>query len=105
MKRKIMQLAASACALALITGISIPIQAADDEFTLTIVHTNDIHGHPEVYPYLKSYITQVRAENENVILIDAGDTIASTAFARYHKGQAIVELMNMCGYEIYTLGN
>lgn len=104
MKEALKKLATVACVLMLFSVIGVHSQAAE-EITLTIIHTNDIHGHPEIYPYLKSYAAQVRAEHDNVILIDAGDTIASTAFARYHKGQAIVELMNMCGYEIYTLGN
>lgn len=60
MKIKIKQLAAAACALALLTGAGAAIRAAvKDEFTLTIVHTNDIHGHPDIYPYLKSYAAQV----------------------------------------------
>ena len=65
--------------------------AAEGETHLTILATSDLHGNPWGYSYedgkesanngmarLYTYIQQVRAENPNTILIDAGDDIQGT---------------------------
>ena len=83
---------------------------------LVILHTNDTHSQIEPlsagnYKGLggadrrEKYIRQVRAENKNVILLDAGDFSQGTPYFTLFKGNAEVELMNAMGYDAATLGN
>ncbi|MGL5437899.1 MAG: bifunctional metallophosphatase/5'-nucleotidase [Lachnospiraceae bacterium] len=72
---------------------------------LVIVHTNDVHSHVDVEPYVKGYVDQLRAEGEQVLLLSAGDAFAGTAFAALSDGQDVVTVMNMVGYEAMVLGN
>jgi 5'-nucleotidase / UDP-sugar diphosphatase len=87
---------------------------------LTILHTNDIHGH--ILPWqgwqdemsgkmiggfdrLASAVRKVRAERPNVLLLDAGDTIADSMPAAETKGAVLTQLMNAVGYDAMTIGN
>ncbi|MEZ4543738.1 MAG: metallophosphoesterase [Cyanobacteriota/Melainabacteria group bacterium] len=98
-----------------------PVKAKDGakEFLLTIIHTNDIHAHDEPYLYkgkmvgglarLGHTVRDLRAkaleEEKNVIVADAGDVFqGSTLYSHYH-GEVEINLMNMIGYDVFTLGN
>lgn len=75
------------------------------EFKLTIVHTNDMHGYPEAVPYAKGLVDGLKAQRENVLLIDAGDAFASTVFSNYTDAANMATIMNMAGYDLFTVGN
>ena len=46
----------------------------DSEFyTLTLLTTNDIHGHVNQLPQYSTIVNQVRSEAKNVLLLDGGD--------------------------------
>ena len=72
---------------------------------LTIVHTNDVHGNEAVEPYVKGYVDSLRAAGENVVLISGGDAFKGTSFASMTNGLDVATVMNMVGYEIFTIGN
>ncbi len=100
---------------------------------LTILHTNDTHGHilPFSYPEGKTgsstldslkvrrdiggvarratLVKEVRAEckatGDTVRLIDAGDFSDGTPFSTEYHGEADVAAMNACGYNYGTFGN
>lgn len=48
---------------------------------------------------------QIVAENPRTILLDAGDAVVGTALATETRGEAIVRLMNLAGYDAAGLGN
>lgn len=92
------------------------------ERSITILHTNDIHGH--LLPWrgwegelagktiggmdrLASAIKQVQKEvgAENTVLLDAGDTLGDSMIADETKGQAIIEIMNSLRYTAMVIGN
>lgn len=86
--------------------------AQDDTFDLTILHTNDEHGHHEPdssgnggQARWATVIDQVRANVENVILVDGGDRFTGTLFHQQHRGQDNALIMTMLGYTGMTLGN
>ena len=98
--------------------------AAEGEKTITILATSDMHGNIWGFSYedsketdnngmarLYTYIQQVRAENPNTILIDAGDDIQGTIMTDdiYNKipeePHPVVAAMNYMGYDAMTLGN
>lgn len=85
---------------------------------ITILHTNDVHSHIDPfnanhprYPNLggaakrASYINNVRIENPNVLLLDAGDMFQGTPYFNYFGGELEFKLMNMMKYDAATIGN
>lgn len=79
---------------------------------LVILHTNDTHarileGKSDGMGFAKllTEITQVRAENPNVLLLDAGDTLHGQTFASLNKGENMVKLLNLMKYDAMTPGN
>ncbi len=100
--------------MALIIG-SVPVftvSAAAD--TVTIYHTNDMHGGIEASfnedtneiekPGL-DYVAALHAANPNSLLVDAGDFSQGALFANMAHGLSVVEVMNAAGYDVAALGN
>lgn len=90
-------------------------QALGDAATtqITIAHTNDVHGHiqedkgQKEYGYAKiaTLINEWRAENDNFLLLDAGDTFQGTIFVNQFKGESIVPILNELDYSVMAAGN
>ncbi|MBF6597047.1 MAG: metallophosphoesterase [Fermentimonas sp.] len=85
---------------------------------IVILHTNDTHSRIEPLPKTDkysadkggvvrraNYIDQVRKENKNVLLFDAGDFLQGTPYFNLFKGEIEVKSMNHMGYDAVTLGN
>ncbi len=79
---------------------------------LVILHTNDTHARileskndGMGFAKLAAKVAMVRAENPNVLLLDAGDTLHGQTFATLSKGENIVSLMNLMKYDAMTPGN
>ncbi len=85
---------------------------------LTILHTNDVHSRIEPFPMdggrnqglggvarRSSLIKQIRAEQENVLLLDAGDIFQGTPYFNKFGGELELKLMSQMGYDATTLGN
>ena len=101
----------------------IPNNVFGEDFTLTILHTNDIHARVEQFnkhgsackPTDKScfggvarrhaVIEEIRARDKNVILLDAGDQYQGTLWFNIYKGMSAVTFMNYSNYDVMTLGN
>jgi 5'-nucleotidase len=86
--------------------------------SIVILHTNDAHSRIEPIPESDriagnkggvvrrmNYIEQVRKENKNVLLFDAGDFLQGTPYFNLFKGVVETEAMNMMRYDAVTLGN
>lgn len=86
--------------------------------SLVILHTNDTHSRIEPLPETDQtspgkggverravLVDQIRKENENVLLLDAGDFLQGTPYFNLFKGEVEVKAMNMMGYDAVTLGN
>ncbi|AEW86243.1 metallophosphatase [Flavobacterium columnare] len=85
---------------------------------LTILHTNDTHsqidpfpeGHPK-NPNLggvarrAALISQIRKEEDNVLLLDAGDIFQGTPYFNYYGGEIEFKVMSMMKYDLATIGN
>lgn len=85
---------------------------------LTILHTNDTHSNIDPFPenhakypgkggVARRYelIQKIRSEEENVLLIDAGDIFQGTPYFNKYKGVLEMKLMAELGYEAATMGN
>ncbi|WP_163444734.1 bifunctional metallophosphatase/5'-nucleotidase [Flavobacterium columnare] len=85
---------------------------------LTILHTNDTHsqidpfpeGHPK-NPNLggvarrAALISQIRKEEDHVLLLDAGDIFQGTPYFNYYGGEIEFKVMSMMKYDLATIGN
>jgi len=92
---------------------------------ITIIFTNDIHGgvdrmearfmNPEFPPLIGGgaaavhYINAVREDaqkkNTPVLVMDAGDFFSGRPIGTRTEGKAVIDYMNMAGYEAMVVGN
>lgn len=78
---------------------------APDVVHLTIVHTNDLHGHVENFAAVSQIAKDLRARNPNTLFLDAGDCITGTPVSTFFQGTPIFDVMNAMGYDAGTIGN
>ena len=70
-----------------------------------ILHTNDVHGAVDGYAYIAQLKADYEAKGAEVILVDAGDYSQGEVYVSDTKGLDAVEMMNVTGYDVVTLGN
>ncbi|HEY8343923.1 MAG TPA: 5'-nucleotidase C-terminal domain-containing protein [Bacillota bacterium] len=108
MKKFLYPLILAMCCLFLI--FSVLSVTAEAPVTITILHTNDIHGRAETgegmgLPKIAALVKQIKSENPRTLLLDAGDTIHGKTFTNLTKGESMIKLMNAMGYTAMTPGN
>jgi len=86
---------------------------------LTILHTNDMHGHAEAFvdsnvsddeigglSHLGAAVKKERQEDpDNTLLLDAGDISSGGPVSDYYEAIPMVDAMNKIGYDAMTVGN
>ena len=119
MKRRdfIQKTAASSALLAL---PSLPLMgfSTNEIKQITILHTNDVHSHIDPFPSndpkspnmggvsrRATLIENIRKEQPNVLLLDAGDIFQGTPYFNYYGGELEFKLMSMMNYDLATMGN
>lgn len=81
------------------------VNGVEKNYSLSIMHTNDTHAHLDKAAKRAAAIKNIRAENPNALLLDAGDVFSGTLYFNEFKGQADLKLMNLMGYDAMTFGN
>ncbi len=107
-----------ASTLTMVGGLTLPSFTDKEQRHITILHTNDTHSHIEPFkPNHKKYankggvakratlIEQIRTENKNTLLLDAGDIFQGTPYFNYFGGELEFKLMSMLKYDVATIGN
>ncbi|HVT09061.1 MAG TPA: bifunctional UDP-sugar hydrolase/5'-nucleotidase [Polyangia bacterium] len=78
-------------------------------FTLSVVGTNDLHGHLESLPIFGGFVAnlrRVRAQDGGaVVLVDAGDMFQGTLESNLNEGAAVVRAYAALGYLAVAIGN
>ncbi|XP_038658712.1 5'-nucleotidase-like isoform X2 [Scyliorhinus canicula] len=89
-------------------------------FELTILHTNDVHARVEETSEDSSKcmskcfagvarrltkIREIRKQEKNVLLLDAGDQYQGTIWFNYYKGTEAAHFMKKLNYDAMALGN
>ena len=92
--------------LVMVLGLCAPAFAAEEPETVYILHTNDAHTNIDK-ELNYTLIAQYKNSLDNALLVDAGDAIQGTPYGSMNEdnGEHVVELMNLAGYDVATLGN
>ncbi|WP_297241211.1 bifunctional metallophosphatase/5'-nucleotidase [uncultured Flavonifractor sp.] len=122
-KQKFGKILSVALSVAMVLSLSVTALAVDGETHLTIIGTSDTHGNIWGYSYedmkestgdglarVSTYVSQVREENPNTILVDAGDTIQGTImtddlYSKDTTDHPVPAALNYMGYDAWVLGN
>jgi len=97
--------------LVMIFSLSTISMAADSIVNLTIVHTNDTHARIESgkgimgFAKISTKVTELRAANPNLLLVDVGDTFHGQTIATLVEGESVVKVMNAMQYDVMVPGN
>jgi 5'-nucleotidase len=117
-RREFISKTAAASSLVSLGGLTMSALPLSSKKHITILHTNDVHSHIE--PFSKNdprfanqggvarrltLINQVRLENPNTLLLDAGDIFQGTPYFNFYGGELEFKLMSMLKYDAATLGN
>ncbi|XP_021509531.1 5'-nucleotidase isoform X1 [Meriones unguiculatus] len=100
----------------------LPLWPTAGAWELTILHTNDVHSRLEQtsedstkclnasqcvggVARLFTKVQQIRGEEPNVLLLDAGDQYQGTIWFTVYKGVEVAHFMNLLRYDAMALGN
>ncbi len=116
-RRSFLKLMGSAAVVGSLTPETL-MAAGKKAVALTILHTNDVHSRLDPFPMDGSrnagkggiarratVIKQIRQEQKNVLLFDAGDIFQGTPYFNLYKGEPEILAMNQLGYDAGTIGN
>jgi 5'-nucleotidase len=116
-RRDFIQKTAAGSALVL-GGLSLSSFTSPDIKKITILHTNDVHSHIDPFPVddpkfpnmggaarRATAIQEIRRQNPNTLLLDAGDIFQGTPYFNYYGGELEFKLMSMMQYDLATMGN
>lgn len=97
------------------------ISPAGEPVTVTILHTNDMHGFLEgekltggdgttfefggIANAMGTVALLKQQAGANTLILDAGDFWQGTLASNRNEGRAIINAMNLVGYDALTLGN
>ncbi|QUO38304.1 5'-nucleotidase C-terminal domain-containing protein [Dysosmobacter sp. Marseille-Q4140] len=107
MRRKILSLL---LAVAMVFSLAVTAHAEETEEKtmdgqIVILHTNDVHGAIAGYAKVAALKNAYEAKGAYVLLMDAGDFIQGDPTVSVSEGATAVELMNMAGYDVVSMGN
>ncbi len=101
-------------------GIAAPVKAAETPTKITLLGTSDIHGRFMPWDYaldgpnqngsmtqLFTMIKEIRKENPNTVLLDAGDSIQDNSAELFNDQpqSPIMVAMNEMSYDAWAFGN
>lgn len=112
------------------TAMMLSAGAAQADYTLHVLHINDFHSRVEainkydstcdadteakgecfggvarVAAKVKELRDQLKADGQNVIVLDAGDQYQGSLFYTTYKGKDTIEFMNKIGFDAMAVGN
>lgn len=106
--------------ISLLTPLGSVHADGNSEVNITVLGTADLHGYINSWEYssdsaqaaagmskLQTLVKEEKAKNNNVILVDAGDTIQGNMMFEFNNNPVhpMVEALNYMGYDTWTLGN
>ena len=94
----------------MLTALCVPAYAEEvpaEQRDLVILFTSDVHcGIDQGWGYAGLYAAKENLEKDyNVLLVDDGDAIQGEPIGTMTKGEAIIDIMNVMGYDVVIPGN
>ncbi|MFZ5969379.1 MAG: 5'-nucleotidase C-terminal domain-containing protein [Bacillota bacterium] len=114
MRGTMKKLSAVMVILALVFTMVLPAFAEEQAARkhITILHTNDMHSRIEAGKYdgmgldkVATLVKEMKAQNPNTLVIDAGDAFHGQTIATLVKGESVAKVMDMIGYDVMAPGN
>ncbi len=113
------QLLALVLTAAMLAGLSVPVLAAEEGKTITILQTSDLHGMVNPFDYASNQenktsmahaaavIKAERAKDPDLLLLDTGDTTQANYIQEFlgETPHPMIRAMNFLDYDAWTLGN
>jgi len=109
---------AGVLALTVPMAFSLISSKKDEEIRFTILSTNDVHSRIDPFPQSDkrnagmagfaqraAIVDEIRREQDNVLLFDAGDIFQGTPYFNMYGGELEFKLMSKMGYDAATMGN
>ncbi len=78
---------------------------ADENGDIVILYENDVHCAAEGYSKLSAMKAELAETVSYVGVVSVGDFVQGGALGSFSRGEYMVELQNMVGYDAVTLGN
>src|SRR5690606_28119212 len=111
--------AGAASLLTMIPAADLLARGINSTQKITILHTNDQHSRIEPFAVSgdekysnnggfarrAALIHQIRQQEENILLLDAGDVFQGTPYFNFYGGELEYKLMTKMGYAAGTIGN
>lgn len=117
-RRNFIRQATASTALLGLGGLSVNSCFGKTGKHITILHTNDVHSHIDPFPSAHSefpnlggvarratLVENIRKENPNTLLFDAGDIFQGTPYFNFYGGELEFKLMSKLRYTASTIGN
>lgn len=117
-RRDFIRKTATGSALVGLGALSLESLAPDSVQKLTILHSNDVHSRIDPFPdddkkypgmggmaRKAALISAIRAQEDNVLLLDAGDIFQGTPYFNFYHGELEMKLMTQMQYDAATMGN
>ncbi len=117
-RREFVKNTALTAGLMTIGGVGLSSFSASQAKKITILHTNDVHSHIDPFgpeegrnsnkggvARRATLIENIRNENPNTLLLDAGDIFQGTPYFNFYGGELEFKLMSMLKYDVATIGN
>ena len=92
------------CICMVLCSLNAVVFAKDSE-TIVILYENDVHCAVEGYSKLAAMKNELKSEYEYVGVVSSGDFVQGGTIGAVSKGEYIVELMNLVGYDAIAPGN
>ena len=92
------------CISMVICSFAVTVLATDTE-SIVILYENDVHCAVEGYSKLAAMKNELKTEYEYVGVVSSGDFVQGGTLGAVSKGEYIVNLMNLVGYDAIGLGN
>ena len=85
---------------------SMPVSVfAEQKDDIVILYENDVHCEIEGYSALSALKKELKQEYKHVGVVSSGDFLQGGGLGSISKGEYIVRLMNLVGYDAIALGN
>ena len=117
-RREFVKQTSAIAGLITLGGVNLSSFSTNETNKITILHTNDVHSHIDPFgpddgrnsnkggiARRATIIENIRKENPNTLLLDAGDIFQGTPYFNFYGGELEFKLMSMLKYDVATIGN